>query len=1435
MNALLDALAGPLQGILGYLNFSEGRPDPRVQRQWNEAYALVAGQGEAKPWLTLAQALKARLDTLHNEQAAAFRDIDQAGSVLDLLFGQVVPAYRQHHADLLHHLPEADFYQPFFLARLAEAVLAQRGPWNETDRIVQGTLKQVNDFVGHRPIAVLESRPRGEPYPHEQLRPIPLYLKGAGVAFGRFETLVTRALEILRGTDKGLLAEANFDLDLLDELALDPRGYDFSHPVDKRPNYCFGEWDPHHIDNKGYFRRFVLRQVTLEGLLLRTEVGGQKSEVGGRRSEVGDQRSEVGGRRSEVGSQSQEIGGQPSDVRPPTSDLRPPTADLRPPTSDLRPLISDLRPLISDLRPLTPRPPTSDSDELFEAGAVLAGIMLMASGISGWGPAAHDSTVSLGTLMPKVARVRDGFYGRLLQAQTGDRGQRLSKEAKLTRQPFGGARQHINQFFARQRALQIQQRRLALLLADLGYPHAARRQVATSPSLPLVTSPLSSSAAPAVRIVTEIHVHLTTGRLLIEKGALHEAIQLLPQIEDLLHRGIACGALVDPWNILGFQGQFPRFTSLEDSVHDTRIEDLIRIVDRLLLFYSRLLSEEAAVSHDPKGSAGANLLESMRKFADWWDRFGTVTVSEVPHVQGGEIVESAEHVAKALANWRQRGEAADLAFWKQHLDGFRTPKAFALVIEALLGKEDFRAAMALLMTWLGQAEEVPLSEGEHSFHTLALRWLMGVYAWSGAHKDQEVAAGVVDVVARFFDHLEANAEDYWQVPHLNPLGLEDESSADLPTAELADEEDSLYGAAYEDVTYKDSTDDNVDSEVLDVMPQKDFDLAEEEPRLQKRLSFLATLAQLWNIASRIIRHARPEDRPRCQTYLRQWLGRARGNFRELLALLDVLHTHEIPQPSGSYESMIEYDKRRSIKENLLNLGLTTCLSQTLAVGVLRGVVDEDEDAADQETLAPSWENTVRTMEKALLRKNPERVRALVGRFLKEFRKEPLLYTPLQQGGHPRPILRAHLAQTILRGLCANLPRQGLLRETWLILRAAHSMEKHQTLSGPRVTEFDRLFQIGCQACVESILDSARGEGRGVRGEDMRDVGRGARGEEEKPSTHSSPLVPQPSPLPLVAVLERLLEPLQAVWLRHSKGLRLSMLEAVDSADDWDRLCKFMQRYGKDLFIARFLTVANLRGILHRGIGNYLDYLRESDSDMGQILLAELDDKVSRDDAVRFLHIVLHSIIENYDYYRDYNATTSQSDYGENLYQLMHFFRIKDRYERLAWQLKPVNLVHEVLARRHPEAAELWRAKAEEQTRPFADELLDDLARVENQFGMRLTTVRDRLQERFVLPLAVDGLCAMIAPAMDQAAAIEDDRIIPLEEALRSFTAHPSGVGLDVPPWLGRLEVEFHQLQASRTALVSLAETLFQVPKIAVPFEKLEEQFGSGEDAGDKED
>ena len=46
---------------------------------------------------------------------------------------------------------------------------------------------------------------------------------------------------------------------------------------------------------------------------------------------------------------------------------------------------------------------------------MLAGTILMASGISGEGPATFDSTITLAKLLPKIARYRDEFYERLFR------------------------------------------------------------------------------------------------------------------------------------------------------------------------------------------------------------------------------------------------------------------------------------------------------------------------------------------------------------------------------------------------------------------------------------------------------------------------------------------------------------------------------------------------------------------------------------------------------------------------------------------------------------------------------------------------------------------------------------------------------------------------------------------------------------------------------------------------------------------------------------------------------------------------------------------------------------------------------------------------------------------------------------------------------------
>jgi hypothetical protein len=734
--------------------------------------------------------------------------------------------------------------------------------------------------------------------------------------------------------------------------------------------------------------------------------------------------------------------------------------------------------------------------------------------------------------------------------------------------------------------------------------------------------------------------------------------------------------------------------------------------------------------------------------------------------------------------------ADELKFWRGQLEGFRTPKAFAYVLGALLERHDYRASMGLLMTWLGQAGSVPLVEGEHSFHRLALHWMLGITA---TFADGTAEGTALELVVRFFDSLEANAEEYWQVPRLDVLGVGEEAAAEqAPDQPAEDEEDDdgLFGAAYEDMTYKDSTDDDVEGEVLDIMPQKDFDLKEEAGRIEDRLRFLATLAGLWNLATRAVRAAPDDRRERARKAAAGWLGQARRNYQELLTLLDRIYAHQIPRPSGAYESIVEYDSRMVIKERLLGMTLATCLDQALAVGALAGLGESDE--APPGLFDAAWEHVGLRLERALLRGDADEARRLLPEFMASFREEPLLYTPLDHGGHPHQVLRASIAQRVLRGLAHSLPRQGLLKETYRLVRLARAMEASQTLRGPRRTEFDRIFHSALQASTEALAGAAGRDGVG--------------------------------PEPLVLALETAVEPFLATWIDHSEGVRVAALELVQSDAEWERLREFIRRYGRELFTPRFLAVANLRGILHRGVGTWLEQLRNDPEHTTQ-LAEDLDRVIPKGEAERFLFLILQTLLENYDHLRDYNATTAQSDYGDNLYQLLDFLRLKASYERTAWRLKPLTLVHEVLARHDGSAAALWRRQVEQLTSEPAGEHLKDLARLEREHGIRLATVADRLGERFVTPMAIDRLCALIGPALRQAREqLDKDEPGPLEEELRPFADTPTGVGMDVPPWLARLEQELHRVRGAESALGTLIEASAPVPALPVPFAQLADEL-----------
>ena len=145
----------------------------------------------------------------------------------------------------------------------------------------------------------------------------------------------------------------------------------------------------------------------------------------------------------------------------------------------------------------------------------------------------------------------------------------------------------------------------------------------------------------------------------------------------------------------------------------------------IFLLYVRLVRAAAAAGEMDLQRKLANELAAL---ARWWDQFATVEVSSVDGISGQATLESAESVAAAIRAWHDAGAAAgDLAFWRQHVEHFRVPKAYALVIDTLLDRRDFVSAMALLVQWLSQAEEIPLVEEDYSFHDLALGWMEEVW------------------------------------------------------------------------------------------------------------------------------------------------------------------------------------------------------------------------------------------------------------------------------------------------------------------------------------------------------------------------------------------------------------------------------------------------------------------------------------------------------------------------------------------------------------------------------------------------------------------------------------------------------------------------------------------------------------------------------------
>lgn len=1302
-----------LREVLGYANYSAGKPDLKFQSGMN---TLFAWGGLKRPLEELPVLMRSGL-AYFGKNDPAFANAEQALGVIELVFTHLLPRYREFHRDLLFHLKESDWDNPFLLARFFEAALSQGGPWNESERIVAGAIRQLNDFIGHRPVAVLESGREMQPYEHERFRPVPLYLSGVGTAWGPYRDLLDQALKHLRSTPEDILADSHFQLSQLEELALDPRSYDHQHPMYKRTNYMFGEWDPHQIDISGKYTRFILRSIVLDALFDWIEKASEK----------------------------------------------------------------------------LPREAV-----IFEASAVLCGTILMASTISGSGPNTYDSETSLSTLLPKVAGQRDAFYSRLLESLSGDEAVRVKKESKRTRQPFGHVRQSLNLYIANRGAAQVQYGHLAYLYARMGYPAASRAAAAMIPAL-------------SVRFESEIECCLATGHLALDRGDLEGAARLVRELEDLLERGIHCGALMDPWNVLGFQGYFPLFHTREDAVNDPRVERLMELTEQVFAFASRVLSEGAAV-----GTNGirVEVSDRFKRMALHWDRYATATVSDVPQVKGEESWESAVRAEQALTEWHAAGESSgDISFWRNHVGEFESVKSFALALDVLLRKHDRVASMGLLMQWLSQAETFGLESGPYTFHGLIQEWMRQIATRKLPNGEtltpEAFWAENWPLIVKCFDYLEANAGEYWEVPNLEtipelsqPRSPKRGERAEAGEEGDSEEEDSgtqLYRAAYEDVVYRDSSEDGVESNTMDgagFRSDGEFDLLAEV--LEPRMHFQMALSRLWQFAASgmfaAAREAGSPFPPEVTGRLNEWLQRIRENLSALERLAAQLASRTVPVPEGNPDSLMEFDRQSQLKYQLLNQVIQTqaafydsawLLVSGIAPGEFPSGLDE-------------WARMSLEAYQSMLRGDVDSVRKQLGPLMRTLSEKPLLYTPLDKGGDPAKLLEARRLQSVIQTLLRELPRLGLFRETWHLLKTVRRMEQRSPREGTVITEFDRLFTTGLKRCLEYlILSSDHWTGERL------------------------------SPEELVSLVGELTDNFLDLWLEHSSMMRLSSVEAMSHEETWESLVEFITRYGGDFFQAPLLTFGNLRAILQNGTRRFLDYQAENLDPLNPPAIFVDADKLDLEEVVDHLELVFQITLEKYDRFLEYNTTTTHSDYGEEYFKFLDFLRLEASYERQSWNLSPLVVAHQVLSRmgRHKEAG-LWRSVFRDRTRQSASEHLKRLKKLETQYGMQLPGITDLLKERFVKPLSLDKILALVQPVMSEARLpVEEQKSFPwLEKEIQEYLKTSSGSGVDVPVWLQALENEVEHAEFLTPGEGPRREKLSPVPFIPVTLAEFVQQL-----------
>ncbi|MGQ9503555.1 MAG: hypothetical protein ACUVQG_00830 [Thermogutta sp.] len=1275
-----EKTATPLEIILGYLNFSQGVREPQFFAAWNQLWVQPdldflrqpqEGASHTPQKLDLLrQFLEAKLAQLCWEKVA-FSDTTQAEFVLKFLFCHLIPGYREFHRDILGHLSPDDYCHPFLLGRFCEGILAESSQKEisgscDTEQLLRGTIKRLNDYLGYRPVPTLEGEKRHKPYDHEFVCPIPLWIRGAGAAEGRYKRLVETAVEILKQTSPELCRASFFDLDQLDEICLDPRGYDMEHPVHQRPNYLYGLWDPRKLNTRGYYCRFILHDVQLDGIMSRIEEGN----------------------------------------------------------------------------------PAEFDERLFEGAAVLAGTILMASGISGDRPGAILSSVQIDKWLQGVALVRDQFYVDLLGRCTGKRRERLEKEMRRLRQPFGATRQGLNQTLAAHRSRELYTVALANCFAKMGAVEEARQWIRQ----------IHSGAA---RIRCEIRCLLSECEWLIRTNRLTEALQTIATIIDLIHRGIECGALIDPWYILGFSGFFPIFEHLREGILDHRVEQLITLVRLTLQRLAALRRATAASGDDLLDEEAAKLASD---FADWWDQFATTTVSDVNSFVGRDECAASTIVNRVLKSWRKEQEAAQgLGFWKQHSASLNAPASYALLVETLLQHHDAKAAMALLVDWASRAEEVGLGSGEQAFQVIALRWFQTIWTAQKNVKDRW------SWTQKFIDYLEANCESLFHVSNLSELLKQTAAPASYLEKDEEDQED-LWSAAYEGVIFRDSANDGYEGATLDDLVS-DFELSSLFNEISDRCSFLSATMLIRYDALLASFHAISEL-PDASATLATWYQYVRETEEKLLQLALDISRYPLTPPNANPESMMEFERRCQIRDFLVERVVHTAMDALSLRYLIKAVLDIEQSSNSKESL--HWDDYYPQVLRAVLYGDETTFHELMKFFPEMIESRPILYASLMRGGDPRLYFTARGTHRAIGLLAYLMARQGWAGAMIGLLTLVKNAEQKQAEGGGKISEIEHLFEAVADGIFSALIASEQARRRDQSGNLS-----------QREAEH------------LIEALESVCQVLVDIWATISHEIYLSTVETSAFQRSWQEIRQFIRKFGQEIFTPMFMAHSNLRAIIAMGTGHWLKLVQESNNAQWSRLIEALDTgELNPKKAAEYLRLILEAVIENYEDYLDYNSMTTQSDYGKNLHILIDFLRLKCEYQRRHWMLKPFFLAHRCLIHAQLwDAAQIWEESVNSHFQGWSEIFVKKYDAIRSAHGIHLPGLFETLNNGFGFTLAMQHVLGLVQHVVRELESGQASTALArLTQRIQSFGTFHVRYGFHRPEWIDDLENAIQQAQ-----------------------------------------